>query len=128
MVIPLKSIFTGTTPLGFACSGCGQMSFWSWDCREARIRDLSVFEFKTYLVLDKHRANCPACGVKIEKLEFVDLYSRCTTRFEELVARLCRIASLKQVAELLDLNWKTVAIDKKYLEKQFAIQYQCFKQ
>lgn len=109
-------------PSGFTCSGCGQMSFWSWDCRKARIRDLSVFEFKTYLVIDKHRTNCPNCGVKIEKLDFCDLYSRYTTRFEELVARLCRIASLKQIAELLDLDWKTVkAIDKKYLEKEFAI-------
>ena len=26
------------------------MSFWSWDCREARIRDLSSFEFKIYLL------------------------------------------------------------------------------
>jgi transposase len=59
--------------------------------------------------------------VKIEKLEFVDFYSRYTTRFEELVARLCRMTSLKQVG-LLDLDWKTVkAIDKKFLEKQFAI-------
>jgi len=107
---------------GFTCSGCGQMSFWSWDCRKARIRDLSIFKFKTYLVLDKHRTNCPNCGVKMEKLDFADPYSRCTTRFEELVARLCRIASLKQVAELLDLDWKTVkAIDKEYLQKQFAI-------
>lgn len=107
---------------GYTCSGCGQMSFWSWDCREARIRDLSVFEFKTYLVIDKHRTNCPTCGVKIEKLDFADIYSRCTTRFEELVARLCRITSLKQVAELLDLDWKTVKdIDKRYLEKQFAV-------
>lgn len=109
-------------PIGFTCSGCGQKSFWSWDHYEARIRDLSVFEFKTYLVIDKYRTNCPICGVKIEKLDFVDPYSRCTNRFEELVARLCRISSLKQVSDLLDLNWKTVkGIDKKYLEKQFAI-------
>ncbi|PIV64298.1 MAG: ISL3 family transposase [bacterium (Candidatus Ratteibacteria) CG01_land_8_20_14_3_00_40_19] len=108
--------------LGFTCSGCGQKSFWSWDHYEARIRDLSVFEYKTYLLLDKHRTNCPACGVKIEKLDFADPYSRCTIRFEELVARLCRITSVKQVANLLDLDWKTVkGIDKKYLEKQFAI-------
>jgi len=108
--------------LGFTCSGCGQICFWSWDRREARIRDLSGFELKTYLITDKHRTDCPNCGVKIERLDFADPYSRCTTRFEELVARLCRISSLKQIAELLDLDWKTVkAVDKKYLEKQFAI-------
>ena len=109
-------------PLDFTCSGCGKISFRSWDCRESRIRDLSVFEFKAYLVIDKYRSNCLVCGVKIERLDFVDSYSRCTTRFEELVARLCRITSLKQVAELLELDWKTVkAIDKKFLEKQFSI-------
>ncbi|MDP1815341.1 MAG: ISL3 family transposase [Leadbetterella sp.] len=107
---------------GFTCSGCGQVCFWSWDCRETRIRDLSAFKLKTYLLISKHRTNCPDCGVKIERLDFVDPYSRCTNRFEEFVARLSRISSLKQIARLLELNWKTVkAIDKKYLEKQFAI-------
>ena len=97
----------GFTPLdskhlmGFTCSCCGQMSFLSWDCRELKIRDLSVFELKTYLVLYKHRTNCSICGVKTERLDFVDPYSRCTIRFEELVARLCCMASLKQVARLL---------------------------
>jgi transposase len=43
------------------------------DWRVARIRDLPIFEFKTYLVIEKHRINCPSCGVKVEKLEFVDL-------------------------------------------------------
>jgi len=72
--------------------------------------------------LHKHRVNCPCCGVKVEKLDFADYYSRCTSRFEELVARLCRITSIKQVAELLELDWKTVKdIDKQYLEKEFAI-------
>jgi transposase len=110
------------TSKGYTCSSCGQMSFWSWDSRLVRIRDLSVFEFKTYLTIYKNRTNCDTCGVKVEKLDFVDPYSRCTKRFEELVARLCQMTSLKQVAELLELDWKTVKdIDKKYLEKQFAI-------
>jgi transposase len=98
------------------------MHFWSWDRRESRIRDLSIFEFRTYLVISKHRINCPHCGVKTERFDFVSPYSRCTTRFEEFVARLCRITSVKQVAKLLDLDWKTVkAIDKEFLEKEFAI-------
>jgi len=108
--------------LGYICSNCEQRSFWGWDTRLVRIRDLSVFTYKAYLNIYKHRTNCPDCGVKIEKLDFVDSYSRCTSRFEALVARLCRITSLKQVAELLELDWKTVKdIDKKYLKKQFAI-------
>lgn len=108
--------------VGYACSGCGQRTFWSWDSASVRLRDLSIFEIKAYLVLYKHRVNCPCCGVKVEKLDFADYYSRCTIRFEELVARLCKITSLKQVAELLELDWKTVKdIDKKYLQKEFVI-------
>lgn len=108
--------------LGFICSSCGQRASFTYDSTMVRIRDLSIFEFKAYLVLDKYRVKCPNCGVKIEKLDFVDLYSRYTNRFEEYVARLCRITSVKQVADLLELDWKTVKnIDKKYLEKELAI-------
>jgi len=108
--------------LGFTCSSCGQRISFTYDSTRVRIRDLSIFEFKAYLVLDKYRVKCSNCGVKVEKLDFGDLYSRYTNRFEEYVARLCRITSLKQVADLLELDWKTVKnIDKKYLEKEFAI-------
>ena len=106
---------------GFHCPDCGQASFLGWDSRGARIRDLSIFEFKTFLIFEKYRLHCSNCGVRTEKLDFVDSYARCTKRFESLVARLCRIASVKQVADLLELNWKTVkAIDKKYLLKKFG--------
>lgn len=104
------------------CSSCEAKISNLWNSERVKLRDLSIFEYKTYLVLDKHRLNCPNCGVKIEKLPFADVDSRCTTRFEELVARLCRMASLKEVADLLDLDWKTVKnIDKKYLEKEFSV-------
>ena len=73
-------------------------------------------------MLDKYRVKCLNCGVKVEKLDFADIYSRCTDRFEEYVARLCRITSVKQVANLLEVDWKTVKdIDKKYLKREFAI-------
>lgn len=108
--------------IGFRCSGCGQRTFWSWDSAQVRLRDLPIFEKKAYLCLYKHRVNCLSCGVKVEKLDFADYYSRCTIRFEELVARLCSLTSIKQVAELLRLDWKTVKdIDKKYLQQKFAI-------
>ena len=108
--------------VGFFCSCCGNRVFWIWDSYQVYLRDLSISERKTYLVIYKHRVNCPDCGIKVEKLDFADYYSRCTIRFEEYVARLCRIASIKQVAKLLELDWKTVKeIDKKYLEKEFAI-------
>lgn len=107
--------------LGFLCSCCKKKVFWIWDSNQVRLRDLSIFERKVYLLIHKYRLKCPDCGVKVEELDFASYYSRCTIRFEELVARLCRITSIKQVAELLELDWKTVKeIDKKYLEREFA--------
>lgn len=81
--------------LGFICSGCGQRTHFSWDSKQVRVRDLSFFGKKAYLVVYKHRLNCPSCGVKVERLNFADYYSRCTPpyRFEEYVTWLCRITS-----------------------------------
>jgi len=86
---------------GFLCSCCKKRVFWVWDSNQVRLRDLSIFERKVYLLIHKYRLNCPECGIKVEELDFASYYSRCTIRFEELVARLCSITSIKQVRETL---------------------------
>ena len=107
---------------GFRCSGCGKFVKRASLYRKIRLRDLSVFKLKSRLVLNKYRVHCLACGFKAESLDFALSFSRCTIRFEDFVARLCRITSVKQVAELLDLDWKTVKnIDKRYLKERFSI-------
>ena len=107
---------------GFTCSECDQALPRAWRWRRARVRDLSVFEFQPYLVFTKYRVKCPRCGVKVEKIDFLGFNPHYTKRFEEMVAQMCKIASVKEVAQLLDLDWKTVKeIDKRYLEKQFSI-------
>jgi len=107
---------------GFICPDCGRAFTRAWRWRRARVRDLPVFEFQPYLLFTKYRIKCPRCGVRIENIDFLGFNPHCTKRFEELVARLCKITSVKQVAELLGLDWKTVKdIDKRYLEKQFAV-------
>ena len=108
--------------VGFRCSCCGRPAQGASIYRKINLRDLPVFDRKSWLVLNKYRVHCTTCGLKAEALDFALPCSRCTIRFEELVARLCRMTSLKAVAEFLDLDWKTVkAIDKRYLEKQFAV-------
>ena len=115
-------VLSRRTSCGFRCSCCGQAVKSACLWRKTRIRDLSVFRLKSYLVLHKYRVCCPTCGLKAESLGFARPFSHCTVRFEELVAMLCRKTSLKEVAEFLCLDWKTVKdIDKRYLEKQFAV-------
>lgn len=106
---------------GFTCSNCGKRVDSTYGSKRIRIRDLSIFKFKAYVSIDKYRVKCPNCGVKVEKLDFADIYSRCTNGFKEYVARLCRMTSVKKVADLLELDWKSLKnIEEKYLERELA--------
>jgi transposase len=103
------------------CSCCGKEVFTIYDSRIRRLRDLSVFELATYLVVSRRRVLCPSCGVKVEELKWAEAYQRCTIRFAEYVAKLCELLPVKQVAEVLGLNWKTVKeIDKQALKGRFG--------
>ena len=107
---------------GFVCSKCGKTFATARRWKRTRVRDLDIFEFQPFLLFSKYRTDCPCCGVRAEKIDFLGFNPHYTRRFEEKVARLCRITSVKQVAELLELDWKTVKeIDKRYLTKQFAV-------
>jgi transposase len=64
------------------------------------------------------RVNCATCGPKLEQLDWLDPYSRCTRRLAESVARMCQVMPVKQVAEWYDLHWGAVkSIDKAYLQR-----------
>jgi len=105
----------------FACSCCRQTVSQGYDCRTQYLRDLSCFAYNTYLCLDKFRIYCPSCGVRVEKLAFARVFSHHTTRFEDYVSKLCSILPVSHVAELTNLDWKTVKeIDKRYLEEKFS--------
>jgi transposase len=105
----------------FVCSCCRQTVGQGYDCRTQYIRDLSCFEYNTYLCLDKFRIYCPSCGVRVEELSFARVFSHCTVRFEDYIAKLCSILPVSQVAELTGLDWKTVKeIDKRYLTEKFS--------
>lgn len=54
----------------------------------------------------------------MEKLDFVDRYSFYTKRFENYVSKLCQLMSLRDVASIAEIDWKTAKrIDKKYLSR-----------
>jgi transposase len=72
---------------------------------------LVEFEFR--------RVDCPRCGVKRERLEWLAANSRYTRRFVWAVGRRCRTAALTDVADEMDLHWTTVKdIDKLYMHEQ----------
>jgi transposase len=103
---------TGLCPVcGKRCKNI-ETTFGRW------IRDRDVYDYKCYILFPERKIKC-RCGYRgIEKLEFVDPYSRCTIRMEEYVFRLCKYMTLQDVCELLGLEWRTVKnIDWKYLSR-----------
>jgi transposase len=108
-----------TRPL--CCSGCGRRIDRSHDFELRFIRDLPLLDAETWLRVPRRRVQCPACGPKLERLDWLDPYARVTRRLAESVARLCHDVPILQVAGFFGLDWKTVKrIDKAYLENSLG--------
>lgn len=100
------------------CSGCGGFTTAIHDIQERRVRDLPVFEHAVELIVPRVRVACSRCGPKLERLAWLDAYSRVTRRLAESVSRLCQVASVLHVARHYQLDWKTVkALDRAYMER-----------
>src|SRR3989338_8373537 len=106
-----------TTTTG-QCLVCGKKLRWVEQAYQRCIRDLDVSGRHCFLHFPQYKIQCP-CGYRvIEQLDFVDKYSRYSIAFEEFVARLCGLMSVKDAAGLMGVNWKAVKqVDKKYLAK-----------
>lgn len=99
------------------CSGCGQVCTAIHDVDERWVRDLPILGADTQLLVHRVRVRCPACGPKLEQLDWLDSYARFTRRLGESVTRLCALLPIKQVAEFFDLHWETVKrLDKEHLQ------------
>jgi len=100
----------------YTCGGCGIDIADVHDVRERRVRDLPWGAWKVYLVLEVHRVRCRRCGVKTERLGFVDGKQPYTKRFEAAVARDCEDMAVSRVAGKWGLAPQTVRrIDKQAL-------------
>jgi len=103
-------------PGPFICSGCGRSCEKYHDMTERWIQDLPILDAQTFLLVPRFRVACDGCGPKVEHLPWLAKYARVTARLAQSVARLCKVLSIKHVAEFYDLGWDTVkAIDKAHL-------------
>jgi transposase len=101
------------------CSGCGELTRVIHDQEERRIRDLPVFEHAVELIVPRVRVHCRICGPRLERLVWLDAYARVTRRLAASVSQLCRVASIRHVAQFFGLDWKTVkALDRARLEDE----------
>jgi transposase len=100
------------------CSGCGRRVHAMHEVYEREIRDLPVFEYQSTVVVELYRVDCPACGVKAEKVPQLPSKSPYSKRFEDAVGQSCESASARQVARRMGLAESTVrGMDLRYLER-----------
>ncbi len=110
------------TGIARCCSGCGVLCRQIHDCEERRVRDLPIFEVPVELIVPRLRVGCPHCGAKLERLTWLEGYSRVTTRLAASVARLCLVMSLRHVAKFYGLAWTTVKlIDFRHLKHALGL-------
>lgn len=86
------------------------------------IRDLNMAKAQVWLQVEYRKVWCDNCnGVRVEHLSFADASKRVTDRLAQYIHDLCKMLTVHDVAEHLDLNPKTIkAIDKSFLQKSFG--------
>jgi transposase len=104
------------------CHICGQKtdSVHSWAQRS--IRDLNLANTQVWIHCEYRKLFCDNCQrISIEELELFHPYLRVTRRLATYIHHLCKVMTVTDVAQHLQLDWKTVKeIDKQYLEAQYG--------
>jgi transposase len=86
------------------------------------IRDLNIASTQVWLDVEYRKIWCNNCSrAKVEQLSFADASKRVTHRLAQYIYGLCKVMTVHDVAEHLDLDPKTVkSIDKAFLERSFG--------
>ncbi len=105
------------------CHDCGQPAATVHSHGYRRyIRDLNMASAQVWLQVGYRKIWCNNCrGARVEQLSFADASQRITHRLARYIYDLCKMMTVKEVAEHLDLDPKTIKqIDKEYLEEEFG--------
>lgn len=104
------------------CPACGSAQV---TCRGPFVREfrtLPIGKTPVLLRLPIQRVECRDCGVVRQvQVGFADARRRYTHAFERYAASLCRIMTIADVADHLDVSWDVIKdIHKRYLHRRFA--------
>jgi transposase len=90
------------------CGACGKVSRTFYDHKTRLVRDKPCGDLRIYLEMEVRRVDCKDCGaVKGERLSWLNnpFY---TKRFAYYVGKRCQNTTIREVADELCLDWKTV--------------------
>lgn len=83
------------------------------------MRDKGCGDYRIHLELEIRRVDCPACGVKQERLDFLAEHPFYTKRYARYIGRRCQSATIRDIAKEQGINWKTVKeMEKQYLREK----------
>lgn len=103
------------------CHGCKQSVKEIHSYNERMVRDLNIFNAKTFLFVIYRTVRCQNCGNMVEDLGLMDPGKRVTRRLAAYILDLCKYMTITEVAKHLGLDWKTVKeIHKKHLQEKFS--------
>lgn len=89
--------------------------------KQRTIRDLNVFDARTYLRILYRIIVCPRCGYTVEDSTLLQPYGRVTKRLAAHLIDLCRYMTITEVAGYLGLDWRTVKkVHKQHLRDRFT--------
>ena len=99
------------------CSRCGQVATRVHDQSWRTVRDLPLFDARTYLRIRVYRLWCEHCGgPKRMRIEWLEEHQRVTRRLANSIVQLCSQLSIRHVAAFYGLHWHTVKrLDKRAL-------------
>jgi len=100
------------------CHLCGQKVLSVHSLTQRSIRDLNLAGTRVWINCEYRKLFCSKCQrISIEELGLFHPYLRVTKRLALYIHELCKVMTVKEVAQHLQLDWKTVKeIDKQHLE------------
>jgi len=102
------------------CPVCNKKRRKVIEIRERTIRDKNIAEEKCFIAMKTYRIICKGCYRGMEKLDFILPGEKFTERFANYIFNLCEKMTIKDVAEMALINWRTAKrIDKKKLQERF---------
>lgn len=91
------------------CGACGKVSSAFYDRKTRLVRDKPCGDLRVYLEVEVRRVDCKDCGaVKGESLSWIGNNSFYTKRFAYYAGKRCQNTTIREVADELHLDWRTV--------------------
>jgi transposase len=111
-----------TKPSELRCSQCNSYKVNKKGVKTRHFKTVPIGKHKIILVSKLQRLKCRQCGCLMqEEILYADEQKRYTRQLGRYANELCEIMTIKDVANLLGLNWDTVKdIRKEYLTKKYS--------